>query len=155
MAAVLPIAFRCNLLIFDHNFFVMKNGWLIWLLSLLLIACSRISAKEHLETITEIQLPKGYSVLNEQYRNNGQDFFLQYEIRFDQDSARQMVAQIEASKYYSSQGAQLLYDSVWYTDKRLYRFEAKNETGDTKYEIVFNPATGVLNYLEYSERMKL
>ncbi len=127
----------------------------MWLLSLLLIACSQISAKKNLETITEIQLPKGFSVLNEQYQNNGQDFFIQYDIKFDRDSTRQMVAQIEASKYYSRQGAQLLYDSVWYTDNRLYRFEAKNETGDTKYQIVFSPATGVLKYLEYSERMKL
>lgn len=133
----------------------MKKLLLIWLFALLLIACSRISGKENLETIAEIQLPQGFSVINENYQKSGQDFFFQYDIKFDKDSTLQMVVQIQSSKYYSKQGAQLMYDSVWYVDDNLYKFEARRQDDDKTYHITFNPATGVLNYVEYSQRMRM
>ncbi|OJU29311.1 MAG: hypothetical protein BGN92_12660 [Sphingobacteriales bacterium 41-5] len=45
--------------------------------------------------------------------------------------------------------------SLWYEDQNLYKFEAQNETSCRKYEITFNPETGILIYLEYSDRLKL
>lgn len=45
--------------------------------------------------------------------------------------------------------------SLWYQNQSLYKFKAQNETSGRKYEITFNPETGILIYLEYSDRLKL
>lgn len=133
----------------------MKKAFALLGFSFLLIACSHISAKKNLESITEIQLPTGYSVLLDEYQHTGKDFFLQFHIKFDKDSASQMIQQIKSSRYYSGNQTQTLYDSIWYEENDLYKFEARSEDADRKYQIVFNPLTGVLNYLEYSENIKL
>lgn len=100
-------------------------------------------------------MPDGYSVLVDDYQQAGKDFYIQYNIQFDKDSTYQMIRQIKSSKFYSVDHAQTLYDSVWYVENDLYKFEAWDESVDRKYQIVFNPVNGVLNYLEYSEKLKL
>ena len=133
----------------------MKKTILLWVFSVILIACGRPSAKERLENITEITLPADYEVLSNSHQQMGKDFFIQYDIQFTPDSTQQMIEQIRSSKFYSKAGAQTLYDSIWYEDQNLYKFDARSETGDKKYAIVFNPSSGFLSYTEYSERMKL
>jgi len=102
-----------------------------------------------------MQLPDGYIVLLNEYRRTGADSFYQYNVQFDKDSTWKLVQQIQSSKYYSDEHIQTLYDPIWYVENELYKFEARSESTDRKYQIVFNPATGVLEYQEYRESDKL
>lgn len=133
----------------------MKKILFLWLFAFILFACSRQSSKESLETVTEMKLPDGYSVLKDDRQQLDRDFFVQYDLKFNADSTQQLIREIKSSKYYAAGHAQLLYDSIWYEDESLYKFETRNAAMNRKYEITFNPATGILNYVEYSESMKL
>lgn len=133
----------------------MKKALFILLAAVVLIACGRTSTNHRIEQIAEIQLPKNYTVVADDYQETGKNFYFQYELKFDHDSTMQLEQSIQLSKYYASDHVQMLYDSVWYKDGGLYKFEASDEQGTRKYGITFNPLSGVLNYIEYSSYARL
>lgn len=132
----------------------MKKFLLLWLFTILLIACSRRSGKDSFEATTEILLPTGITVIHDIQQHEGNNYFHRYAIQLDADSSRQVEQQIKSSKYYSGGNAQILYDCIWYKEKDLYKFEGKS-FGDALCEATFDPATGLLNYLEYSRNRRM
>lgn len=138
-----------------EEYHFMKYAISIFLFSIILVACSsREPSRERLETIAEITLPDEYTVIKDDYEESGKDYYIQYYLQFNHDSTMQLVKAIQSSKYYDNGHAPLLYDSVWYKDGSLFKFEARSHEGNTTYEIEFNPVSGILQYIEQSDRMK-
>ena len=74
----------------------------------------RTSSKDRLEKISDVKLPTDFKVLKDEYQDMWQDYCIFYDIHFDNNSTKELIKNIQASKFYNStvNPKSMLYDSI-------------------------------------------
>lgn len=121
----------------------------------------RTPSKDRLEKSSEINLPKEYKVLKDEYQDMMQDYCILYEIQFDKNATIELIKNIKTSKFYNKnsfhKGAWteddfIVVDSkkgVWSKSPAGYDFSRLDER--TSYYIELDTITNILKYNECAD----
>jgi|GEM_PF-663237 len=121
----------------------------------------RTSSKNRLEVSSGIKLPTEFKVLKDEYQDMLQDYCINYDIKFDNDSTVQLIKKIKGSKFYKANvnPKSILSDSVfvhidqtkaiWFKSDKGYRFNRQDARTD--YSIDLDTVTNILRYNECAD----
>lgn len=121
----------------------------------------RTPSKVRLEKIADVKIPKGFNVLNDEYQDMVQDYYILYTIQFENRAMAEFIKSIQAAKFYNANvnPQSMPLDSlfikidntkaIWCKSEKGYRF-MRND-GLTSYAIELDTVTNILNYTECAD----
>jgi len=121
----------------------------------------RISSKNRLEISSGIKLPTDFKVLKDEYQDMLQDYCINYEIKFDNESTAELIKKIKASKFYKANvnsktilsGTVFVHidqtKAIWFRSDKGYRFNRQD--GRTDFSIDLEIMTNILKYNECAD----
>jgi hypothetical protein len=116
----------------------MKTIVNIIFVTLVLSSCQlRTSSKIRFEKACEIQFPRKYDVVQDEYQDMLQDFVIHFTIKLDTTSQKNLSSSIRCSKYYNKNYFLQRTDSmieisdhqteaIWVKSSKGYRFDNRN-----------------------------
>jgi len=120
----------------------------------------RTPSKKRLETISDIQLPNKFKVLQDKFHSDWQDYHIIYEIKFEDNSTLELINRIKASKFYTPNVNQKIISprlsfhaedeyAIWSKDENKYYFVGQKQR--TMYSIELDTSTNILKYVESAD----